>query len=64
VEYKIEVQFEIDNKQQSARCRQLLSCSHLGAADSLANSDKEVAILYDEFSPNCITLPQFLVFCS
>ncbi len=60
--YKIEVQFEIDNKQQTAQCHLLLSSSHLGAADSLANSNEGVAILYDQFSPGRIILPQFLVF--
>ena len=62
MEYKIEVQFEIDNKQQTARCHMLLRSSHLGAADSLANSNEGVAILCDQFSPSHIILPQFLAF--
>ena len=62
MEYKIKVQFKIHNKQQTAQCHQFFGYSHLGAADSFAKSDEEVAILYDEFSPNRIALPQFLVF--
>ena len=62
LEYKIEVRFEIDNKQQTARCHMLLSSSHLGAADFLANSNEAVAIFYDQFSPGRIILPQFLAF--
>ena len=62
MEYKIKVQFQIDNKQQTAQCRQFFGHSHLGVADSYAKSDEEVAILYDEFSPNRIALPQFFVF--
>jgi hypothetical protein len=62
LEYKIEAQFEIDNKQQTAQCHMLLSASHLGAADSLANSNEAVAILCDQFSPGRIILPQFLEF--
>ena len=58
----LEAQFEIDNKQQTAQCDMLLSASHLGAADSLANSNEAVAILYDQFSPGRIILPQFLEF--
>ena len=60
--YKIEVLFNIENKQQTARYFQLLSCSHLGAANSLANSGEAVAIIYDKFSPNRIVLPEFLNF--
>ncbi|MCH2203265.1 MAG: hypothetical protein MK102_14950 [Fuerstiella sp.] len=62
MKYEIEVRFENDNKQQTARCHVLLSSSHLGAAHFLANSNAEVAILYDQFSPGRIILPQFLAF--
>ena len=64
VECMIEVQFEVDNMQQNAQCRLFVSHGNFDAAHSLANSDEKVAILYDELSPNRITIPQFIAFGS
>jgi hypothetical protein len=62
VECMIEVQFEVDNIQQNAQCRLFVIPGNFDDALSLANSDEKVAILYDELSPNRITIPQFIAF--
>lgn len=63
-ECMIEVQFEVENMQHNAQCRLFVSPGNFDDALSLANSDEKVAILYDELSPNRITLPQFIAFGS
>ncbi|MCH2209679.1 MAG: hypothetical protein MK110_00135 [Fuerstiella sp.] len=62
MEYRIDVQFKIDDKPQTARCHLLFSSLHRGAADSLVNSNRQMAILYDECAPDRILLPQLFVF--